>query len=295
MLKRLWEEKIQWVFVGWCLLALFIRPGWIPFGLGVVLWVVLLYLTAPGKFWSLIALSNMDRDKVEHYLRKAVAFQTASPKPYINLALVLAQKGNWEEAVSLLETADKKPGKALSPKLRNVLAVCYRETGHYEQALTIIHGLLQNNYGDEKVYYNLAYTKYKAGHYEEALQAAEKARTYNISDPDPVLLIAKIHFAQEDYETAKDNYEWCLNHVSWPVESYYWLGRCELELGLVEQACDHLTTAVERITSDPALSDVPREEAEKWLDKANAQRPAAKEEENDSTLEPSDENDPNRS
>ena len=296
MLKRLWEEKIQWVLVAWCVLALFIRPGWLPFGLGVAVWVILLYFTAPGKFWSIIALVNVDRDKVEAYLRKAIAFEPASPKPYINLALVTAQKKSWAEAATLLETADKKPGKPLSPKLRNVLAVCYREMGNLDQALTIINNLIKEDYADGKVYYNLAYTNYKAGHWEEALQAAKKARSFNLSDPDPVLLSAKIYFEQGDYTTAKDNYEWCLKHLSWPVETYYWLGRCELELGLIEQACDHLATAVERITSDPELSDVPREEAQKWLDEANRLRPADSTTElENSTLEPTAETEPNQS
>ncbi|NLW59947.1 MAG: tetratricopeptide repeat protein [Firmicutes bacterium] len=295
MFKRLWEEKIQWVLVGWCGLALLTRPGWVPFGLGVAVWVLLLYFTAPGKFWSLIALLNMDRNKVEAYLRKAVSLQPASPKPYVNLALVTAQKKNWAEAISLLETADQKPGKRLSPVLRNVLAVCYREQGELDQALNIINELLAEGYADGKVYYNLAYTNYKAGRWPEALHAAEKARIFNLNDPDPVLLTAKIYFEQGDFATAKDNYEWCLKRLSWPVETYYWLGRCELELGLIDQACDHLATAVERITSDPELSDVPREEAQKWLDEANRRRPAADTAEpDDSTPEPTGDTDPNR-
>ena len=100
-----------------------------------------------------------------------------------------------------------------------------------------------------------------------------------MSDPDPVLLIARIYFDRQDFASAKDNYEWCIKHTSWPVESYYWLGRSELELGLIDQACAHLATAVERITEDPLLSDVPQEEAQAWLDKARAQRPQKEEEE----------------
>ena len=296
MRNRLWEENIQWVLVVWCILALFTRPGWIPFGVGVVLWVLLLYFTAPGKFWSFIALLNTDRDKIEAYLRKAVASHPASPNPYINLALFTAPKGNWAEAITLLETANQKAGKRLTPKIRNIWAVCHRELGNYDQALSIINQLLQEGFADGRVYYNLAYTNYKAGHWQDALQAAEKARTSNLNDPDPVLLMAKIHFERGDYATAKDNYEWCLKHLSWPVETYYWLGRCELKLGLVDQACDHLATAVERITSDPELSDVPPEEAQNWLDQANLLRQSGNGEYLvNSTIEPSAENDPNRS
>ncbi|HHW12435.1 MAG TPA: tetratricopeptide repeat protein [Firmicutes bacterium] len=296
MYKRLWEENIQWLLVGWCLLALFLRPGWLPFGLGVAVWAILLYVTAPGKFWSLVALANIDRNKLEAHLRKAVSFQPASPNPYISLALVTAYKKNWAEAISLLETAAQKPGKRLAPKIRNVLAVCYRETGKLDQAQTIINDLLKEGYADGKVYYNLAYINYKAGRPQEALQAAEKARSFNLSDPDPVLLTAKIYFEQGDYAAAKDNYDWCIKHLSWPVESYYWLGRCELELGLITQARDHLATAVERITSDPELSDVPPEEAQKWLDEANRLLAADKSVDPENlTLEPTPETDPNQS
>ncbi|HBL35394.1 MAG TPA: hypothetical protein DDZ55_01140 [Firmicutes bacterium] len=271
--KRLWEEKIHWLLLLWCGVALYIRPGWIPFGLGVIVWIVLFFLTTPASFWNLIATFNMDQDKVGTYLRKAIAYQPASPKPYINLALIKARRKQWAEGAALLKEADKKPGKRLSPQLRNVWAVCHREASHYEQAMALIESLLAEGYANDKVYYNLAYTNYKTGHLDEALKAAEKARTYNLSDADPVLLIAKIYFGKQDYAAAKDNYEWCLQHTSWPVESYYWLGRSELELGHFEQAREHLTTAVERITSDPALSDVSREEAQAWLDKAIALSP----------------------
>ena len=106
MLKRLWEEKIQWVLVAWCVLALFIRPGWLPFGLGVAVWVILLYFTAPGKFWSIIALVNVDRDKVEAYLRKAIASNRRA-RNHTLFSIVTAQKKKWAEAATLLETATK--------------------------------------------------------------------------------------------------------------------------------------------------------------------------------------------
>lgn len=269
-LKRIWEEKFQWLLVIWCGVALLLRPGWLLFGLGVILWGLLLYLSAPASFWLLAAGFTMDQEKAQAYLRKALACKPASPKPYINLALLTARRGAWPEAISLLKEAAEKTSRGLPPELRNVLAVCHRETGNYEEALFIIENLIQTGYRNGKVYFNLAFTQYKAGHLEEALKSAEKARTYNVSDPDPVLLSARIYFDRGDYATAKDNYEWCIKHTSWPVESYYWLGRCELELGLVDQACEHLATAVERIAEDPVLSDVPKEEAQTWLEKARA-------------------------
>ena len=267
-LKRLWEEKINWLLFLWLGYSLIFRPGWLIFSAGVLLWVFLLYFTTPGVFWNLIAMLKTNRDQSEDLITKALSFQPATPKPYINLALIKAKKKKWDEAVTLLEQANNKPGRPLPPRLKIVWAICYREAGEYGKAIELCQALLKENYINSQVYFNLAFTHFKAGALEEALKAAEKARALNVNETEPVILIGRIHFAMKDYQAAKNDYEWSITHTSWPVESYYWLGRSELELGEINQAISNLKTAVQRITDDPLLSDVPMEEAQQWLDKA---------------------------
>lgn len=266
--KRFWEEKIIWVLIFWLGISLIIRPGWLILGGGVFIWFLLFYFSAPGVFWNLMAVFNVDPQKSECLMSKAISYQPASPQPYINLAILKAKQKQWQEAVELFEEAKEKPGKQLAPRFQNLLAVCYRETGKYEKALALIENLIKNGYTNEAVHFNRAFTHFKAGNLPDALLAAEKARTFNISATEPVLLLGKIHFAMGDYQLAKDDYEWSIAHTSWPVESYFWLGRCELALGMIDEAVSHLELAVQRITDDPLLSDVPVGEAQEWLAQA---------------------------
>lgn len=267
-LKRLWEEKISWLLLFWLGFSLIFRPGWIIFLGGVIIWILLLYFTTPSIFWNYIAMFNLNSEKAEKFMRKALACQPVTPKPYIDLALIKAKKKKWDEAVALFEEASTKPGRPLSSRLKNVWAVCYREMGAYQKAIEICQQLIDEGYDNDKVYFNLALTLFYDKKLDEALKAAEKARVNNVTETEPVLLMGRIHFARKDYELAKDDYEWAIAHTSWPVESYYWLGRIEIELGNINQAIAHLETAVKRITDDPLLSDVPVEEAKEWLNKA---------------------------
>ena len=77
-----------------------------------------------------------------------------------------------------------------------------------------------------------------------------------------------IYQEYQEYQKAKEDDEWAIARIKYPTESYYWLGRAELELGNKDEAVRHLQRAVERISEDPLLSDVTLEEAQYWLDKA---------------------------
>ncbi|NLW56709.1 MAG: tetratricopeptide repeat protein [Firmicutes bacterium] len=268
--KRLWEENIIGAILVWLVFSVLARPGWLTVGGGVLIWFFLLYFTAPGIFWNLIALFNLNPEKREDLLNKALSYRPASPRPDINLAILKARQKKWPEAARLFEEAREKPGKQLAPRFQNLLSVCYREAGEDEKALALLDKLLKDGYSHGAVYLNQAFIHFKVGRLAEALTAAKKARALNISAVEPVLLLGKIHFALEDYQAAKDDYEWSIANTSWPVESYYWLGRSELALGLLDEAVSHLETAVQRITEDPLLSDVPVNEAQEWLEKARA-------------------------
>ena len=178
-------------------------------------------------------------------------------------------KRTGPRAIMMLEQALNFSTPRAVPSIKPVLAVAYRENGEYEKALHIFESLVEQGVRTVHVYINLAQTYLKLDKLPEALTAAHKARSLDLSALNPVLVIGRIHFLMKDFEAAKDDYEWAVSHASWPVESYYWLGRTKLELGEIEKAKEHLQTAVERITSDPDLSDVPVDEAQKWLEQAS--------------------------
>lgn len=271
-LKRFWHQNLQWLLFIWCICSLILRPGWIIFFAGVLGWVAILYLTAPGVFWTYFGMlspsSRFDAAKSARQLQKALEKKPLIPQPYINLGILYAREKKWAEAIPLFEEARKLSTKRDMAETLVILGIAYRENGQPETALKILDQAVAAGMKTAKVYLNYALTYMKLNRLPEAQEAAAKARSCNLNATEPVLVMGRIHFAQGDYESAKDDYEWAVAHTSWPVESYYWLGRAELELGQTEAAVEHLRKAVERITEDPLLSDVPAFEASVWLEKA---------------------------
>jgi tetratricopeptide (TPR) repeat protein len=267
-LRKIWEANLSLVLLLWIIITAIIRPGWDVFGVGILVWIALIYLTAPGVFWNYIALFTPHPATADRFLAKSVSFKPLIPSPYLFLGLSYARGQKWEQAIPLLEKAVEYAPK--QQKNRNLLRLgeVYHANGLYEKALTIFEDILNRGFHSSVLYQNLAFTNLQLNRLPEALEYAKKARTGNLSATNPVLIQAKIHFAMGDYKQARDDYQWVIEHMKWPVESFYWLGRAELELGETESAVNHLQTAVERITADPLLSDVGKEEAEEWLSRA---------------------------
>ncbi len=267
-LRKLWESNLSLILLLWVIVAVFIRPGWIYFGTGFLAWVALVYLTAPGVFWHYAAIFISNPVSAEHLLEKAVSFQPLVAYPYLSLGLNYARRQKWPEAITLLEMAVEYASQRKKSQNLIWLAEAYRANGCHEKALPILEGLLKKDPRSMKVTINLALIHLQLNRFPEALDYAKKARTINLSATEPVLIQAKILFAMGEYQQAKNDYQWVIEHLKWPVESIYWLGRAELELGETDAAIAHLQTAVERITEDPLLADVSKEEAEEWLKRA---------------------------
>lgn len=271
-LKKIWESNLSLILLLWIIIAVILRPGWPIFGLGFLGWIGLVYLTAPGVFWNYAALFAPNPLWVERLLGKAVSCRPSVHHPYLTLGLNYARRKQWAEAIPLLEQAVELAPPRNQDQNRLWLAEAYRTAGDIEKALPLFEALRQKGFAPLKVSLNLALIHLDQKRFQEALEYAEQARTGDLSAMEPVLIIAKTHFLMGEYQQAKDDYLWVIERLKWPVESFYWLGRAELELGEFDSAIAHLQTAVERITEDPLLSDVSKEEAEEWLERALKKR-----------------------
>jgi tetratricopeptide (TPR) repeat protein len=288
-LQQLWQKNLKWVLVLWSIYAILAQPGWVAFAVGSVVWVLVVYLTAPGIFWTYVYLlpsnNGADPEKAISKLQRAIAKKPLITLPYASLGILYARNNRWQEAISPLETAIRLGTKKERIEFKTILAVAFRETANYEAAYQLLGELMSQGVKTFKTYYNYAACYLRQSRLSEALEAAGQARALNPNSVEPVLLLARIYYALQDYQAAKDNFEWALAHTHWPVESFYWLGRCELELDETAQAVAHLEKAVERITDDPNLSDVPVTEAQEWLAKARALLPAEQDEKADTTVD----------
>jgi tetratricopeptide (TPR) repeat protein len=276
-LQQFWQRHLILVLILWSIYSLLARQGWLAYGVGLILWVLMVYLTAPGVFWTYVYLlpsrNNYDVAKTSRKLQRAIVHKPLIALPYASLGILYARNNRWSEAIPPLEEATRLGTKKEQNDYKTILAVAYRETANYETAYRLLDELVAQGVRTFKVYYNYAACFLRQNRLPEALKMAEKTRSLNTAAAEPVLLLARIYFAQQDYRAAKDNYDWAITHMNWPVESFYWLGRCELELGETAAAVEYLTKAVERITDDPNLSDVTAAEAQEWLERARSLAP----------------------
>lgn len=263
-LKKIWHNYSYLLLIGWILFSIVTKPGWLILIIGCLSWLALVYFTSPGVFWSFLAAISFKPENTRLRLQKALSYQPVIAYPYMMLGVIHARKEEWTEATPLLEQAVNLTS-AKKVNYTKLLAQAYRENGFYDQALKIFLGIIASGQKTCLLYTDLALTYYKMNQLPESLEAADKARLLDPKAVQPVLIMAKIHFAQKNFPAARDDYEWALSHLSWPVESYYWLGRIEVELGNYPRAVELLKTAVERITADPLLSDITSEEAQQLL------------------------------
>jgi tetratricopeptide (TPR) repeat protein len=265
--KQLWQSSLLWVLLFWCILSLIYHSSWVVVTAGMLVWVIIIFFTAPGVFWNYISHLSFNPQKKEYLLAKAVSYKPQILQPYVTLAMIYARKKRWPETVTALEQAIRLANPRSGPEVKVLLAISYRESGNDDQAVELLNELTKQGNKSLIIYINLASSYIKLARFEEALVAAEKARSFDLKATQPVLLMGRIHFELHEFQKAKDDYEWSIKHLSWPVESYYWLGRAELELGEPEAAINHLKMAVEKIKDDPDMSDVSAAEAEVWLKK----------------------------
>lgn len=276
-LRKLWESNLSLVLLLWIIIAVIIKPGWFYFIAGFLIWILLVFFSAPGVFWNFAAIFNPNPVSAQRLLERAVSFNPLVSYPYLTLGLSYARRQEWSQAIPMFEkTVEHSPLRKKSQHL-TMLAEAYRASDHHEEALAILEQLHHNGSNSLKIHLNLALVLLQLNRLPEALEYAKKARSYNLSATEPVLIQAKIHFTMGDYQQAKNDYQWVIEHLKYPVESLYWLGRAELELGETGAALGHLQTAVERITEDPLLADVSKEEAEEWLKRAIERKQALSE------------------
>jgi tetratricopeptide (TPR) repeat protein len=267
-LKKLWESSLSLILLLLIIVALIVRPGWNVFLSAFLTWVLLTFLSAPGVFWSYMAVFIPNSALSEKLLKKAISYKPLIHMPYLTLGLSHIRRKEWSQAIPLLEEAVTHAPEGKKTQILIWLAETYRAGENYEKALSTLDKLLKRTPNSMKVFLNLALVHFQLNHLAEALEYAKKARTADLSAVEPVIIQGKVHFAMGQYQQAKNDYQWVIEHLKWPVESIYWLGRCELELGEIDAAIIHLQTAVERITEDPLLADVTKEEAEEWLERA---------------------------
>ena len=157
-LKQFWHQNLQWILFIWCICSLILRPGWVIFFAGVLGWVAIVYLTAPGVFWTYFGMlspsSRFDTAKSARQLQRALDKKPLIPQPYINLGVLYAREKKWAEAIPLFEEALKLATKRDMAETLVILGIAYRENDQPDAALKMLDQAVAAGMKTAKVYLN---------------------------------------------------------------------------------------------------------------------------------------------
>jgi len=94
-------------------------------------------------------------------------------------------------------------------------------------------------------YFKQANIYKKINQEDMAIKSYEKSIAYAKEEMAPTFALAKTYFEQKDYSAAKGYFERCFAFEPENSEVHFWIGRCQMSLGLLKEAQESLKTATE--------------------------------------------------
>jgi tetratricopeptide (TPR) repeat protein len=206
-------------------------------------------------------------DKAMEYYKKAVKHNTRNVKALYNYALDSMHNGNAEEALPILQRAEKINTKMLFEKLIPLaISSCYWIMGDIDKAIEILEKLQKTyRYINPSTLTTLGYFYMLKNDYEKAEKLTRDALADNEEYAPAWDNLGQIYYAQNNIEKAEENFKKALEYRENMPESLYYTGKIELEKGNKEEAKKYLTKANECYIS--AMSTVTKEMIEEELAK----------------------------
>ena len=165
------------------------------------------------------AISNNDTNQAKQICQEILAQHQRHPEASFIIAMLLAQQGKLDEAISRIES-----GLEFAPyndKLRNFLSQLYAQTRFYSKAVVASNIIVQQR--EQEVTYWLLHADnlVNTGQYTAALNAYDKAQQLTPDDTFITLQKAHIHKALGNNEQCMTLYRECLAQPS-TCGSAYW-------------------------------------------------------------------------
>ena len=121
-----------------------------------------------------ICLERGDLEGCLHYNEEAANCRAKFPIPWSNIAFVHLQRGEPDKAIAALRKALKWDPKFIQAK--NALATAYYMKGDFKASVEVCRELLAQEPGFAPAWNNLALALFDLKEYDQAVEAADKAR-----------------------------------------------------------------------------------------------------------------------
>jgi tetratricopeptide (TPR) repeat protein len=177
-----------------------------------------------------MAITGNEND-AEDLLRKYTEKYPGDPNGHFELARLLADRKNVEEAISQLEEAvDIDPDNTW---YRFFLSELYQYAGKYSDAIKIYDRLIQEDRDNLDNYYQLASLYLSAGKYNDAIRIYNQIESKIGVTEEISLQKEKIHLLQKDFQDAEDEMKKLI--AAFPSETRYMAILAELYMSVNQQ------------------------------------------------------------
>ena len=168
-----------------------------------------------------------------------------------SLGYVYGQRGEWQQAI-----APYRKALALEPNwpvLKLLLAEALRETGQYDEAVSLGQQVLNMDEGfEEHGYRSIALTLSAKGDVQGAVSNFEKAISLNSTDDFAEWGLGSLYYNQDQYDKALPHLQRAVALSPNDAGYHAWLGGCYDALGQYTEARAELELALKL---DPTRSD----------------------------------------
>ncbi len=201
------------------------------------------------QFAGVVAAQGGNPQKAADYLRKAIAHGGDSDDNRINLAKVLADLGEWSEALTLCQPANGTQ----SPDLQRLEAELLKAQGRPNEAVWVYERIIHEQPQNFDAWNNLGNARHESGDLDSALDAFHRARQIDPKSSIVHTNLARVLMSKDRYKDACLMLEQAA--ILAPGESgpLLELGKTLLSLGHAEAGLRPLGDAARLNPKDPAI------------------------------------------
>ncbi len=184
-------------------------------------------------------------DKAYKYYKKAISLNTINVPALYNYALDLLHNGKAEEALPLLERAEKYNTKLIYAKnIPLAIGSCYWVMGELDKAIDKMKEIEADfDYVNPSTLTTLGYLYFLKGDAEKGEEYTKRALEDNPEHAPALDNMGQIYYSRGDLTKAKEYFEKALYYKENMVDSLYYMGVISEAEGDKEKAIDYLTRA----------------------------------------------------
>ncbi len=150
------------------------------------------------QFAGVVAAQAGFPEKASDYLRKAISCGGDNEDNRINLAKVLAELGQWDEALKLCQSPDGKP----SQDLQRLEADLLKAQGRPNEAVWAYERIVHEQPDNFDAWNNLGNARHESGDLDAAMDAFQRARQLKPEESIVFTNIARVLMSKDRYEDA---------------------------------------------------------------------------------------------